>query len=70
MRLRDHIDSERAVAPLRPAKDAHRIQTDGVTVQEVVEQILTLAAKLLDVAPVSTGDLDVPFEGDSSITLV
>ena len=70
MRLRDHIDSERAVAPLRPAEDAHRIQTDGATVREVVEQILTLAAKLLDVVPVSTGDPNVPFKGDSSMNLV
>ena len=63
MRLRDQIDSERAVAPLRPARDAHRIQTDGATVEEVVEQILSLAAKFLRVGPAATGDQDFPFEG-------
>lgn len=56
MRLRDQIDGNRAVAPLRPARDAHRIQTDAATVEEVVEQILSLAAKFLRVGPPGTGD--------------
>lgn len=63
MLLRDKIDSERAVAPLRPAPGAHRIQTQGKTVQEVVGRILALAEEVLGVGPVSTGDEDVPFEG-------
>ena len=53
MRLRDQIDSERAVAPLRPARDAYQIRTDGASAVEVVEQILPLAVKHLGVAPSS-----------------
>jgi len=60
MRLRDQVDSERAVAPLRPAPDAHQIQTDGKTIQEVVGRILALAAEVLGAGPASTGDTDNP----------
>jgi cytidylate kinase len=37
---RDRVDTERAVAPLRPAPDAIVIDTDHVTVDEVVDAIL------------------------------
>jgi cytidylate kinase len=37
---RDEIDSTRAVAPLKPAADAHVIDTDALTVDQVVERIL------------------------------
>ena len=37
---RDRVDSERAVAPLRPAPDAIVIDTDHLTVDEVVDAIL------------------------------
>jgi len=37
---RDRVDSERAVAPLRPAPDAVIIDTDGVGVTEVVDRIV------------------------------
>jgi cytidylate kinase len=37
---RDRVDTERAVAPLRPAPDAVVIDTDDLTVEEVVERIL------------------------------
>ena len=63
MRLRDKVDSERALAPLRPAPGAHRIQTHGKTVKEVVGRILALAEEVLSVGPASTGDKDVPVEG-------
>lgn len=43
---RDILDSEREVAPLRPAPDAHVIGTDGRSVEEVVEQILELVKQL------------------------
>jgi CMP/dCMP kinase len=36
---RDRIDSERDVSPLRAADDAHIIETDGLTVDQVVERI-------------------------------
>jgi CMP/dCMP kinase len=39
---RDLKDSTRAVAPLRPAPDAHVIDSTGLEIQEVVEQVLAL----------------------------
>lgn len=39
--LRDRVDSERAIAPLRPADDAVVIDTDQLTLDEVVDTILT-----------------------------
>jgi cytidylate kinase len=39
---RDRIDSERAVSPLRPADDAVIIDTDGLTLEEVVQRVLEL----------------------------
>jgi len=37
---RDRVDSERAVAPLRPAPDAMVIDTDHLDVDSVVDTIL------------------------------
>jgi cytidylate kinase len=42
MRRRDEIDTNRAVAPLRAAADAHVLMTDGFTPDGIVEQILAL----------------------------
>ncbi len=39
MKRRDQIDSSRAIAPLMPASDAVIIQTDGMGINEVVEQV-------------------------------
>jgi len=39
---RDRVDTERAVAPLRPAGDAIVIDTDDLTVDQVVDTILAL----------------------------
>ena len=39
MARRDKIDSERAHSPLRPAEDAHIVDTENRTVEEVVEEI-------------------------------
>lgn len=39
---RDHLDSTRAVAPLRPADDAVIINTDKVSAEQVFEQVLKL----------------------------
>jgi cytidylate kinase len=41
LRERDKRDQERAVAPLRPAEDAINIDTDDMTVEEVVERIMS-----------------------------
>ena len=38
--LRDEIDSQRDTSPLRPADNALVIQTDNMTVQDVVDRIL------------------------------
>lgn len=40
LRLRDKRDSERAIAPLKPAEDAIIINTDHLSVLQVVEKIL------------------------------
>lgn len=42
LKSRDEIDSNRKVAPLRAAEDAHRILTDGMSIQEVVNAIKSL----------------------------
>ncbi|HEY5385484.1 MAG TPA: 3-phosphoshikimate 1-carboxyvinyltransferase [Acidimicrobiales bacterium] len=38
---RDRIDSTRVASPLREAADAHRLDTTGRTVQDVVEEVLS-----------------------------
>lgn len=45
MRARDHIDSTRDLAPLRPAEDAVILSTDGVDAEKVLEQALELATQ-------------------------
>lgn len=42
VKKRDRIDSSRAFAPLRPAKDAVRIDTTELSIPEVVEKILAV----------------------------
>ena len=39
---RDKLDSERVYSPLQPAADAHIIDTEGLDIKEVVENILKL----------------------------
>ena len=43
VRRRDEQDMGRAVAPLRPAADAHRIDTTGRTIEEIVAEVAGLA---------------------------
>src|SRR5438045_9701595 len=38
--MRDRVDSERPVAPLRPAEDAIIIDTDNLDLEQVVDRIL------------------------------
>jgi len=47
---RDFRDRNRAVAPLRPANDAFVIDSTTLTINEVVEQILTLTELKLNIA--------------------
>ncbi|MDZ4160047.1 MAG: (d)CMP kinase [Anaerolineaceae bacterium] len=42
MRRRDAIDSTRTVAPLKPAPDAVILCTDGIAIDQLVEQVLSL----------------------------
>jgi cytidylate kinase len=47
MRRRDHIDSDRDVAPLRPAADALVVDTDHLTIDQVVDAIVRVARQRL-----------------------
>lgn len=42
LQRRDRIDSQRAVSPLRPADDAIALDTDGLTLDEVVQRVMQL----------------------------
>ena len=42
LQQRDHNDTTRAVSPLKPAEDAVTINTDGLSLEEVVDRILEL----------------------------
>jgi cytidylate kinase len=42
MKKRDHFDSTRSLAPLKPAEDAIRIETTGIAPEEVLERVLSL----------------------------
>jgi cytidylate kinase len=44
VRRRDRIDSEREVAPLRAAPDAVILDTDGLSIEEVVQRLLDMIA--------------------------
>jgi cytidylate kinase len=41
LEARDARDAERAAAPLRPAEDAYRLDSSGLTIDEVVAQVLS-----------------------------
>lgn len=43
--VRDHRDSQRSAAPLKPAEDAYRIDSSELTVEEVVALVLDRYAK-------------------------
>lgn len=47
-RARDARDSSRAIAPLRPADDAVEVNTDGLTVEEVINRVMTLLTQRLE----------------------
>lgn len=42
---RDELDSQRAVSPLRPAADARIMETQDLTLEEVVQDVLELVRK-------------------------
>lgn len=41
LRERDRRDQERSIAPLKPAEDAIRVDTDRLTIDQVVERIIS-----------------------------
>ncbi len=45
MAARDQIDSQRDVAPMRPASDARVVVTDGMSIDDVVDRIVELLAE-------------------------
>lgn len=42
LQRRDNIDSQRAISPLRPAPDAHIIDTEGLNPEQVIARILEI----------------------------
>ena len=44
LRKRDEIDSQRAISPLKPAEDAIIIDTENLTLAQVVDSVYALAA--------------------------
>jgi len=48
---RDRRDRDRAVAPLRPADDAVSIDTTGLSIEEVVDRVLSVVARSGVAAP-------------------
>lgn len=55
LRERDKRDRERAVAPLRPADDAINIETDHLTIDQVVARVLSEAGKVFPTIKVMEG---------------
>jgi cytidylate kinase len=55
LQRRDAIDSCRAASPLRPAEDAILIDTDTLSIDEVVDRVLRLAVERGAVAAESDG---------------
>ena len=67
MRRRDEVDSGRAIAPLRPADDAHLIQTFGLSIPQVVEKIVLLAQTHLELGQARPLDMTAPQEGTGAL---
>jgi cytidylate kinase len=51
---RDERDSQRAVAPLRPAADARLVDTTGIGIEAVLEQVLGILRGRLGEPPAVT----------------
>jgi cytidylate kinase len=49
VRRRDEVDSTRAVAPLRPAEDAVIVDSTALPIEQVVQRVMALAARVLAV---------------------
>ena len=55
---RDARDASRAVAPLRPADDAVRIDTTGLGIDAVVERVLQLVTRRANVLQPVAGSVE------------
>jgi len=44
LKERDERDSQRAIAPLKPAEDAKLLDTTGLTIDQVVDQVMALVS--------------------------
>ena len=51
MQERDRRDSERSLAPLAKAPDALEIDTDGMSIEEVVEAVLQVVRRKAEGSP-------------------
>ena len=47
-RARDLRDSSRAIAPLRRAEDAVEVNTDGLSIEEVIDRVMELLTARLE----------------------
>ncbi len=46
LKERDERDSNRVIAPLKPAEDAHLLDTSDMGIDQVVEQVLSWYAEV------------------------
>jgi cytidylate kinase len=51
MRARDARDTQRSVAPLIAAKDAHVVDSSTLTIDQTVQRILDLWSRFLSTPP-------------------
>jgi len=47
IRVRDERDTKRTTAPLRPAEDAHVVDTTGLGIEQVLERVMAFAGQAL-----------------------
>lgn len=45
---RDFTDMNREASPLRPAEDAHRVDNSHLTLEQVIEEIRTMAEEVIE----------------------
>ena len=48
LKARDHLDRTRAASPLKQAPDAVLVETTGTPVDEVIEQVVRIVSRKLD----------------------
>lgn len=53
LEARDRRDTERSAAPLRPAEDAYQLDSSGLTIDEVVDQVVNWFRTGSEAGPVS-----------------